>query len=120
MALTKSIEKTNALRDSIPEPTIWTFVHAAVVASLVIATLLLVVFSALALGDHRGVLQLGLSLIPFATLVVWISATALYLVFRAVGLLKTLKRLIGHARSSPSGKSGIWDDWLDIPEPDHR
>ena len=117
MPPTKSIEKTNALKDAIPEPTIWTFVHAAVVASLVMAAILLVVFSAIALGEHRGAWQLGLLLIPFATLVVWNSATVLYLAFRAAGLLRTLKRLIGHARSSPSG---IWDDWLDIPEPHHR
>ena len=99
MAPTKSIDKTNALKGAIPDPTIWTFVHAAVVASLVIATLLLVVFSVMALNEHRGVFQLGLSLIPFATLVIWCSATVLYLVFRAVGLLGTLKQRIRHARS---------------------
>jgi hypothetical protein len=120
MAPTKSIDKTNALKGAIPDPTIWTFVHAAVVASLVIATLLLVVFSVMAFGDHRGVFQLGLSLISFATLVIWSSATVLYLGFRAAGLLRRFRWLIGHARSSPSGKSGMWDDWLDIPEPQHR
>jgi hypothetical protein len=119
MAPTKSIDKTNALKGAIPDPTIWTFVHAAVVASVVIATLLLVVFSVMAFGDHRGVFQLGLSLIPFATLVIWSSAAVLYLGFRATELLKTLKPLIRHARTSPSGKSGMWDDWLDIPEPHH-
>ena len=117
MAPTKSIDETNALEVAIPEPTIWTFVHAAVVANLLVATLLLVVFSVMALGGHRDVLELGLSLIPFVTLVIWGSATLLYLVVRAVGLLGTLKRLIGHARSS--GKSVIWDDWLDIAEPHH-
>jgi hypothetical protein len=62
-------------------------------------------------------LLLGLSLIPFVTLVVWSSATVVYLVVRAAELLRTLKRRIGHARSS--GKSGMWDDWLDILEPHH-
>ena len=119
MAPTKSIDKTKAFKSAIPDPGIWTFVHAAVVANLVVATLVLVAFIALALGVHRSVLRLGLLLIPFVTLVVWSSATVLYLVVRAGGLLGTLKRLIGQARSSASGKSVIWDDWLDIPEPHH-
>ena len=113
----KSIDKTTTLTGAIPDPTIWTFVHAAVVANLLVATLVLVVFIAMELGDHGGVLRLGHSLIPFVTLVVWSSATVVYLVVRAIGLLGTLKRLIGHARSS--AKSGMWDDWLDIPEPHH-
>jgi hypothetical protein len=120
MAPTKSIDETNALEGAIPEPTIWTFVHAAVVANLLVATLLLVVFSVMALGGHRDVLELGFLLIPIATLVIWGSATLLYLAFRAAGLLSTLKRLIAHPRSSPSGKSGIWEYWLDIPEPPYR
>jgi hypothetical protein len=117
MASTKSIDKTSSLKSATPDPTIWTFVHAAVVASLLITSLLLVVFSAKALGEHLGAWQLGLLLMPFAILVIWSSATVLYLVFRAVGLLGTLKRLIRHARSKPSG---VWDDWLDIAEPHHR
>jgi ABC-type sugar transport system permease subunit len=120
MAHTKSIHKTNAPEGAVPNPTIWTFVQAAVVASLVMTALLLVVFSAEALGAHRGGFWLGLLLIPFATLVVWTSATVLYLVFRAAGLVSALKRQIEQARSSPSGKSVISDDWLDIPEPHHR
>jgi hypothetical protein len=120
MAPTKSIDKSNVLKGAIPEPTIWTFVHAAVVASLLVATLLLVVFCAEALGGHRDALQLGLLLIPFATLVIWSSATVFYLAFRAAGLFGMLKRLIGRPRSLLSGKPGIWDDWLDIPEPHHR
>jgi hypothetical protein len=55
MTPTKSIDKTNALKDAIPEPTIWAFVHAAVLASLIVDSLVLVVFSFMALSDHRGV-----------------------------------------------------------------
>jgi hypothetical protein len=112
MTPTKSVDETNALRG--------TFVHAAVVTSLAVAELLFVAFSVMALGGHRDVLDLGFLLIPFATLVVWSSATVFYLVYRASGLLRTLKRLIGDARSSPSGKSVIWDDWLDIPQSHHH
>jgi uncharacterized membrane protein YoaK (UPF0700 family) len=70
MTPTKSIDKTIALKCAVPNPTIWTFVHAAVVANLVVATLVLVVFIALAFNLHRSVLLLGLLLIPFVTLVV--------------------------------------------------
>jgi hypothetical protein len=120
MAPTKSSDKTSALKAAIPDPTIWTFVHAAVVASLVIDTFLLVVFCTEALVGRRGVGPQWLALILFATLVVWSSATVFYLVYRAAGLFRTLKRLIGDARSSPSGKSVIWDDWLDIPQSHHH
>jgi hypothetical protein len=119
MAPTKSIDKANAFKGAVPDPTIRTFVHAAVVANLLVATLVLVVFIAMAFRVHPSLLKLGLLLIPFVTLVVWSSATVLYLVCRVTGLLGTLKRLIGHARSAPAGKAGIWDDWLDIPEPHH-
>jgi hypothetical protein len=118
MSPTKSINKSNAPTVVVPEPTIWSFVQAAIAASLIVSTLILVVFCFMALGDHqRGVLLLGLSLVPFATSVVWSAATVFYLVFRAVGLLGRLKRLRKHVRSSPSGESGVWDDWLDIPDP---
>ncbi len=120
MAPTKSIDKKNALEVAVPALTVGTFVRAAVVANLVVATLVLIVFTGMALGDHdRGAVRVGLWLVPFVTLVVWSSATVLYVVFRAAGLVATLKRLIGQARSSRSGKSCVWDDWLDSPEPHH-
>ena len=120
MVPTESIDKTSALQGAVPAPTVGTFIHAACVANLLVATVVLIVFSVVALNEHAGAtLQLGLSLIPFVTLVVWISATVIYLVFRAAGLVATLKRLIGQARSSRSGKSCVWDDWLDSPEPHH-
>ena len=70
-------------------------------------------------------------LVPFVTLVVWTSAALLYIVPLAARQFGTLgrqlidrfgtlgRRLIERARSSPSGKSGVWDDWLDSPEPRH-
>jgi len=120
MAPTKSIDGKNALEGAVPAPTIWTFVHAACVANLLVATLVLIVFSAMALGDHDcGAVHVGLWLVPFVTLVVWSSATVFYLIFRAAGLMATLKRLIGQARSSRSNESCLWDDWLDSPELNH-
>ena len=88
-------------------------------ASLVVDTLVLITFSAMALGEFRGILQVGLLLILLATLIVWSSGIVLYLVSRAGGLIGTLMRRIGYARPSRSGKSGIWDAWLDIPDPYH-
>ena len=117
MAPTKSIDKTNALKGAIPEPDNLDVRPRSRCGKPGDRHTPFGRFQRDALGEHRGVLQLGLLLIPFATLVVWSSATVLYLVFRAVGLLGTLKRLIGHARSKASG---MWDDWLDIPEPHHR
>lgn len=118
MPLTKPINKSNAPTVAVPEPTIWTFVQAATAASLIVSTLILVVFCFMALGDHqRGVLLLGLSLVPFATLVVWSTTAVFYLGVRAAGLLGKLKLPVKHVRSSPSGNSGVWDDWLDIPDP---
>ena len=76
MVPTESIDKTSALQGAVPAPTVGTFIHAACVANLLVATVVLIVFSVVALNEHAGAtLQLGLSLIPFVTLVVWISAT---------------------------------------------
>jgi protein-S-isoprenylcysteine O-methyltransferase Ste14 len=117
-----SVDETNAIQGAIPGPRIWTFVHAAVLASLLVATVISVVFSVMfmANGDHRGDFRLWNLRILFAMLVVWSSAIVFYLVFRAAGLLWTLKRRISDARSKPPGRSVIWDDWLDGPETYHR
>jgi hypothetical protein len=61
MTSTKSIDKTNALRGVVPDPAIWMFVQAAVVANLLVATLVLVVFTAMEFGDHRGALHSRIS-----------------------------------------------------------
>jgi len=121
MAPQKSINRMNALKTAIPAPTLWSFVIAAGVANLLVATLVLVDFSAIALVTHDArSFQTVFWLVPFVTLVVWSSATVFYVVILAARLLGTLgRRLIGPARSSPSGKSGVWDHWLDSPETRH-
>jgi hypothetical protein len=118
MLLTKPINKSNASTVAVPEPTMRTYVHAAVVASLIVTIFILVDLCFMALSDHqRGFLLLELLLVPYATLVVWSTATVFYLGVRVAGLLGKLKRPVKHVRSSPSGNSGVWDDWLDIPDP---
>ncbi len=121
MAPPKSIDSQNALAGAISAPTPLTFARAAGLANLSVATLVFVEFSGIAIVNHDGAaFKMGLWLIPFVTLVVWSSASVLYLVFLTAGLLGTLwRRLIGPTRFSPSGRSGLWDDWLDSPAPRH-
>jgi len=118
MSLSKSINGKNARKRAIPAVSPRPFVRAAVVANLIVAAQVSVVF-ALFTYDGKSFPYL-LWLIPFVTLVVWGSATVLYLVPLASLWLGTFaRRLIGPVRSSPSRRSGVWDNWLDSPEPHH-
>ena len=121
MSPAKSIDRTNALKATIPASTLWAYVRAAIVANLIVVTQVLIAVVAPALGTHDGeAFHMASWLIPFVTLVVWTSAALFYLVPLASRRFGTLgRRFIGPARSSPSGRSGVWDDWLDSPEPRH-
>jgi hypothetical protein len=120
MASQESIDRKNAPNGALPALTPWTFVRAAVVANLVVATLVFIEFSAIALVNHNGnAFQLGLSLIPLVTLVIWGTVTVIYVVHLTSWGLGRLGRLNGPARSSPAVRSGVWDNWLDEPEPRH-
>ena len=78
MAPQKSIARKNALNDAIPTLTRWTFVRAAGLANLLVATVVSIEFSAIALVNHDGkALQLGLSLISLMTVVIWGTAAVL-------------------------------------------
>jgi hypothetical protein len=78
MTLTELIDGKNAQIGEIPNPTIGVFAHAAVVANLLVAAIVVFVFSMIALKEHAlGDLQLMLWLIPFVTVVVWTSASAI-------------------------------------------
>jgi hypothetical protein len=119
VALSKSIDRKNPLKGAIPALTPGTFVRAAGLANLLVTTLVFIEFSAIALVNRDGrAFQIGLWLIPFVTLVIWGTAAVLCVVALTPRWLWTLgRRLIGPAWSSPSGRSGVWDDWLDNPEP---
>ncbi len=122
MAHSKSIDGKHALKGAIPAVSPWPFVRAAAVANLIVGTMIFFDAIAFAWSVRDGkVFAFGLALlIPFVTLVVWASATVLYVVplaFRQLGTIA--RRLIGPVRSSPSGKFGVWDDWLDGAEPHH-
>ena len=90
-------------------------------ANLIVGTLVLFEAIAFAWSVRDGkVFAFGLAFIPFVTLVVWGSATVFYVVPLVSRWLGTIaRRLIEPVRSSPAGKLGVWDDWLDSPEP-HR
>jgi hypothetical protein len=112
MTSTKSIDWKNVQISAIPEPTIGTFARAAILANLLVATPVAIVFSIFALQEHAlGALQLVLWLVPFETVVVWSSASAFFLIFVVAKLFPALaQRLVWS-----SGKSVVWDDWLDNP-----
>jgi hypothetical protein len=118
MSLPKSIDRKKAPSGAMPALTPWTFVRAASLANLLVATLVFVEFSVIEIVNHDGgAFLLGLLLVPFVTLVIWGTAAALCVLALAPRWLCTLGRLIRPARFSLSDKSGVWDDWLDSPGP---
>jgi hypothetical protein len=83
-----------------------------------VATLMFIEFSVMSIVNRESKdFQMGLWLVPFVTLVVWSSATLFYVVALILGWLSMLGRWLlgGPARSTPSDKSGVWDEWLDSP-----
>jgi hypothetical protein len=118
MAPKKPIDRKNSQHDTIPAVTASTFVRAACLANLLVATLVFVEFCAIALFEHNGEsFLLGLSLILMLTAVIWTTAALLGVVTLTPRRLWMLKhRLTGSSRSMRSGKSRVWDDWLDGPE----
>jgi hypothetical protein len=113
----KPNDKLNALGEAKSDLTPWTFVRAAGLANLLVATMVFVEFSGIALVQHDPkAFQMGLWLVPFVTLVIWTTAAVLYLLFLAPGALRALgRRLVARCRSSLSAGSGVWDEWLDSP-----
>jgi hypothetical protein len=105
-----------------PGPTPRTFVRAAGLANLLVATMVFAEFSGIALVKHDPrAFQFGLWLVPFVTLVIWATAAVLYFLALTPRSLRALWRLLmGRPRSLPSTRSGIWDDWLDRPLPHDR
>jgi hypothetical protein len=113
----KPNHKLNALDGAKSDVTPWTFVRAAGLANLIVATMVFVEFSGIALVKREpDTFRLGLWLVPFVTVVVWGAATVLCLLTLAPGALLALgQRLVARCRSSLSAGSGVWDEWLDSP-----
>ena len=104
------------------DPTFWTSLRAAVLANLLIAVPVLFGSCGIALVDHDPkALRMGLWFVAIVTPVVWASAALFYLQEEAPGWLRALGRwLAARSRSPQSARSGVWDDWLDSPEPHGR
>jgi hypothetical protein len=85
------------------------------VANVLVATLVLIEFSAVAIVNHDDTaFAVGLSLIPPATVVIWVTALALFAcALTARWLLRRGRLLIATSRSSASARPGVWDHWLD-------
>jgi hypothetical protein len=119
MAPPRSKNGKDDLKDADPDAKNGQFARTAGVANLLVASLVFIEFSTLALINHDfKLLLLGLWLVSYVTLVVWCSAAVIgvaYFTPRWLGMLR--KRLMGTVRSSPSDRSELWDDWLDSPEP---
>ena len=114
----KPIDKLYALDGARSDLTPRTFVHAAGLANLLVATVVFVEFSGMALVEHDPkAFQIGLWLVPFVTLVIWASAVVLYLLALGPRALRALgRRLVRGHRFFPAARSGVWDEWLDRPE----
>ncbi len=76
----------------------------------------------MAIVNHDGgAFWTGLWLVPFVTLVVWSAAAVIFVGAAIPGRIRPIvRRLAGASSTSRSGRSGVWDDWLDKPEPHVR
>ncbi len=120
MTVSKQPDEKNTLKGAIANLTIRTFVRAAIVTNLTVAPLVFVDFSIISFINRDGKLfKIGLWLVPFVTLVIWSSASLLYLAALTLGWLRMLRRPMseGSTRISPPDRSAVWDDWLDGPKP---
>ena len=102
--------------------TFWTSLRAAALANLLIAAPVLFGSCGIALVDHDPkALRMGLWFVAIVTLLVWATAALLYFLELAPRWLRALGRwLAARPRTSLSARSGVWDDWLDSPEPHGR
>jgi hypothetical protein len=122
MSHAKPIDKLDIWDRARPEPTPWTFVRAAGLANLLVATMVVVEFSVIAWVDYDPkAFRFGLWAVPIVTLITWATAAVLHFLESFTEALRALgRRLVGGTRSFPSARRGVWDDWLDRPEPHDR
>jgi hypothetical protein len=122
MILPGSTDQFNASGGARSDSTFRTSLRAAVLANLLIAAPVLFGSCGIALVDHNPkALRMGLWFSAIVTPLVWASAALLYVQEEAPGWLRALERwLAARFRPPQSARSGVWDDWLDGPEPHGR
>ena len=122
MIHSKSNGKLDNLDGARSDLTFWTSLRAAVLANLVIAAPVLFGSCGIALVDHDPkALRMGLWFVAIVTLLVWATAALVYLLELAPRSLRALGRWLAARFGSPQlARSGVWDEWLDSPEPHGR
>jgi hypothetical protein len=118
MAPRKSTDRKNDQKGAIHTLTVGTFVQAAIVANLIVGTLVFSEFSIMSLVKRGGRdFKMRLWLVLFVTVLIWGTASVMCVVALTPRWIAMLVQWLigGIARSSPPAKSAVWDDWLDSP-----
>jgi hypothetical protein len=113
----KPVGKRSSGNGGRPTLTPRTFVRAAGFTNLLIGVVSVIEFGVLAAVFRDGIsIRVGLTLMVLMSLAIWITAAVLGGVVLLPGWLwASGRRLIRRTRPSPSGWSGVWDEWLDGP-----
>ena len=118
----KSNDRFNTSGGARSDPTIRSSVRAAALANLLIAAPVLFGSCGIAIVDHNPkALRMGLWFVAIVTPLVWASAALLYVLDEAPRWHWAVGQwLAARFRSPQSARSGVWDEWLDGPEPRGR
>jgi hypothetical protein len=122
MILPRSNDQFNTSGGARSDLTFWTSLRATALANLLLAAPVLFGSCGIALVDHNPkAFWMGLWFGAIVTPFVWASAALLYVLEEAPGWLRALGQwLAARFRSPQSTRSGVWDEWLDGPEPRGR
>jgi hypothetical protein len=117
MKQSKMLESWCSRKGDSPSLTPRTFVRAAGFTNALIAAVLVVQFCVMALFFRAGsTLLVGVTLLLFLSLAIWITAAILGgVILASRWLWQAKRRHLGRSWPSPEGGTGVWDVWLDSP-----